>query len=265
MKISRTCRLFIIMLLIIVTPTTVIAEGTKNQTKIELPSSVINIEKENTIPTQSEDLPYLKPSDFTKELLESSEEPIENPQLIRILNESSINKSPFSIGTRATIFMGEYPLNYKSTESIPNWQFQKVNTNVYDNSAGKANHQMNYVQQAQKKVRGGLTAKVPHAEDVQNMILLKAIEKSDLPLAIETIVGAGTKHHQVYNVHANKVGYLHAYIPAVVEKGEVTYGEVYLVIQGLKRKIVVKNVTSQKIGAWLPIENHLSFTFNSTP
>lgn len=40
---------------------------------------------------------------------------------------------------------------------------------------------------------GGLTAKIPKTEDVQKMMLLKATEKTNLPLAFETIIGAGTK------------------------------------------------------------------------
>ncbi|GIN74592.1 hypothetical protein J14TS2_50670 [Bacillus sp. J14TS2] len=240
----------------------------KEQSKkdaIELPSSVINIEQENTNPNQNEDLPQLKPSEFTKELLESSDEPIENPYLIKILNESSINKSPFAVGMRATIFMGTFPLNYQSEQSTPNWQYQKVNTNTYDNSSGTENQQMSYGQQVQKRIKGGLTSKVEQADDVQNMILLKARKKTKLPLSLETMVGAGTKQQQVYNVNPKKIGHLNAYVPAIVEKGEVTYGEVYVVIRGMKHEIVVKNVTSQKIGAWLPIQDHLYFTFQTTP
>jgi hypothetical protein len=37
---------------------------------------------------------------------------------------------------------------------------------------------------------------------------------------------------------------------------------VYLVIKGTKRTIVVKNVTSQGIGAWIPVQDHLSFTYH---
>ncbi|MFC5466860.1 YfkD famly protein [Lederbergia graminis] len=268
MKIQRLLLQLIIIssIFMLIMPNNTFAEKDKKVTgEIELPSSVINIEKENTVPNQAENKPFLKPSEFTKELIESANEKIENPHLIRILNESAINSSLLSVGMRATIYLGEYPLNYKSEETTPNWQYQKVNTNVHDNMAGNVNSRMNYVQQVQKRVTGGLTAKVPHAEDVQNMILLKAMEKTKLPLMTQTIIGAGTKHNQVYNIHPKKVGYLHAYVPAIVEKGEATYGEVYLVIKGTKRKIVVKNVTSQKVGAWLPIQNHLTFTFHVTP
>ncbi|MBD4935389.1 hypothetical protein GUF79_04570, partial [Xanthomonas citri pv. citri] len=45
------------------------------------------------------------------------------------------------------------------------------------------------------------------------------------------------------------------------EKGKVTYGEVYLVLKGNKRKLVVKNVTSQGIGAWIPVQDHVTFGF----
>ncbi|MBS4197529.1 YfkD famly protein [Lederbergia citri] len=256
-------QLMIIFLLILSGPTEFSFAKGQQKGAIQLPSSVVNIAKENTVPNEMEDLIYLKPSNFTKELFKSSNEAIDNPNLIRILNESSINKSPLSIGMRATIYMGEWPLNYKSAETIPNWQYQKINTNVYDNTAGKINHQINYVQQVQKRVKGGLTGRVPHSEDVQKMMLIKAMEKTNLPVATETVIGAGTKHSQIYNVHPKRVGYLHAYVPALIEKGEVTYGEVYLVIRGTQRKIAVKNVTSQKIGAWLPIQDHLSFSFTA--
>lgn len=242
----------------------IIFSAEKDAEEIKLPESVINIGKENTSPNQTYDVPQLKPSEFTMELLKTAEEEIENPHLIRLFNETNMNKSPFSIGMRATIYLGEWALGYRSFETLPNWEYQKINTNVYDNSAGNTNHQMNYVQQAQKKVIGGLTAKVPHAEDVQNMMILHAMEKTKLPLTTETMIGAGTKHHQMYNIQAKHKGHLHAYAPALIEKGEVTYGEVYLEIRGMKRNIVVKNVTSQKIGAWFPIQDHLSFTFHSS-
>ncbi|MBS4209182.1 YfkD famly protein [Bacillus sp. FJAT-50079] len=260
MKLSMTFVKMVLLLFFIVIGGASVHGAEKT---FEIPSSVVNIGKENTIPSQAQDQPYLKPSKFTKELLDSAEEPIENPHLIRLLNESAINKSPFSIGMRATIYMGEWPLNYKSHEMNVNWKYQKVNTNVYDNNAGTANHQISYTQQMHKRVKGGLTLKVPHSDDVQKMILLKAMKKSKLPLGNETNIGAGTKHHQIYNVHPKQAGYLDAYVPAVIEKGEVTYGEVYLIIKGTKRKIVVKNATSQPVGAWLPIQDHLSFIYQA--
>lgn len=52
---------------------------------------------------------------------------------------------------------------------------------------------MHYVQEAQKIVRGGLTARIPQADDVKKMMLLKAMENSKLPLSFDTIIGAGTK------------------------------------------------------------------------
>ncbi len=230
--------------------------------KIELPSSVVKIGKENTFQNSERDFPNLLPSEFAKELLDSSKVKIDNPNLIRMLNESAINKSPFSIGVRATIYLGEWPLNYQSSETSPNWEYQKVNTNYYDNRGGQANYQIHYVQESQKMIKGVLTAKVPNAEDVQKMILHTAMEKSKLPLTFETVIGAGTKHHHIYNVAPNRLGNLTAYAPAINEKGEITYGEVYLVMRGTKRNIVVKNVTTQAIGAWIPIQDHLSFTFH---
>lgn len=229
-------------------------------TSIKVPNSVLNIAKENTYPNSTQDQPYLQPSEWSQELIETSNVRIENPNLIRMLNESTVNKAP-TIGLRATIYLGEWPLNYASTETSPNWEYQKVNTNYFDNRGGKSNYQIHYVQEAQKVVKGGLTAKVPHADDVEKMMLIKAMDKSKLPLAFQTIVGAGTKKDQVYNISPKRLGYLYAYAPAINEKGKVTYGEVYLVMKGTKRSIVVKNVTSQGVGAWIPVQDHVHFGF----
>lgn len=229
-------------------------------TSVKIPNSVLNIAKENTYPNSTQDQPYLQPSEWSQELIETSKVKIENPNLIRILNESTMNKAP-TIGLRATIYLGEWPLNYASTETSPNWEYQKVNTNYFDNRGGKSNYQIHYVQEAQKVVKGGLTAKVPHADDVEKMMLIKAMDKSKLPLAFQTIVGAGTKKDQVYNISPKRLGYLYAYAPAINEKGKVTYGEVFLVMKGTKRSIVVKNVTSQGVGAWIPVQDHVHFGF----
>lgn len=235
----------------------------RKKTTFEIPSSVVNIGKENTISNPSSELPRLAPSKFTKELLENSKVKIENPNLIRILNESAVTKSPLSFGARATIFLGEWALNYESEETDPNWKYQKINTNFYDNRGGTGNYQIHYVQESQKTIKGGLTSKVTHPEDVQKMMQEKAREKVNLPLSFETIIGAGTKHTHVYNIPPTRVGYLYAYAPAVSEKGKLTYGEVYLLLKGTKQKIVLKNVTTQEIGAWIPIQDHLSFSFET--
>ncbi|WP_062353275.1 YfkD famly protein [Bacillus kwashiorkori] len=232
-------------------------------TKYKIPSSVMNIAKENTYPNPSQDLPQLQPSELTKELLETSEIKIENPNLILMLNETSINKPFLAIGHKATIYLGNWPLNYESKETSPNWEYQKINTNFHDNRGGNGPYKIHFVQETQKTVRGGLTAKIPNANDVKKMMLLKATEKTNLPLSFETIIGAGTKKDQYYNIPKKKLGYLDAYSPAINEKGTVTYGEVYIKLKGGKRTIEVKNVTSQGIGAWIPVQDHVSFTFSA--
>ena len=232
--------------------------------KLKIPPTVLNIAKENTYPNPSQDLPLLQPSELSQQLIASSDVKIENPELIHMLNESSISKAPFAFGYRATIYLGHWALNYHSSETAPNWEYQKINTNYYDNRSGKSAYSIHYVQEAQKIVRGGLTAKIPKAEDVQKMMLLKAAEKTNLPLAFETVVGGGTKKDQVYNVPSKRLGYLFGYASAVNEKGKVTYGEVYLNLKGSKRTITIKNITSQGIGAWIPIQDHLSFSFTAS-
>ncbi|MGI8387171.1 YfkD family protein [Robertmurraya sp. P23] len=237
------------------------AKKEKQQQQVQVPNSVLNITKENTYPNPTQDMPTLQPSELTKDLIESSKVKIENPELIRMLNETTVNSTPFAVGYRAIIYLGQWPLNYESSETAPNWEYQKINTNYVDNRGGNANYQMHYVQEMQKIVRGGLTSKVANAEDVKKMMLLKAAEKTGLPLAFETVVGGGTKKDQVYNVPPKRLGYLYGYAPAVNEKGKVTYGEVYIMLKGSKKMIVVKNVTSQGIGAWIPVQDHVSFGF----
>ena len=117
---------------------------------------------------------------------------------------TSIREEPY----RATIYLGHWALNYESSETAPNWEYQKINMNYYDNRGGDVPYRIRYVQENQKAVSGGLTAKIPKAEDVKKMMLLKATEKTHLPLAFETIVGAGTKKDEVYNVASNRIGYL---------------------------------------------------------
>ncbi|MBP3038509.1 YfkD family protein [Bacillaceae bacterium Marseille-Q3522] len=249
-----------------------LANAAKDQEKKEIkkevtqnvPNSVLNITKENTYPNPIQDMPTLQPSELTEELLKTSKVKIENPDLIRMLNETTVNGTPFAFWYKAVIYLGQWPLNYQSTETAPNWEYQKINTNYFDNRGGNNPYQIHYVQEAQKTIKGGLTAKIANAEDVKKMMLLKATENSQLPLSFETVIGAGTKKDQLYNIPVNRVGYLYGYAPAVNEKGKVTYGEVYLMLKGNKKKIIVKNVTSQGIGAWIPVQDHVSFGFMAT-
>lgn len=238
-----------------------INKGSGSATSFKIPSTVIHIAKENTYPNASQDMPYLQPSDLTKQLTLSSSVKIENPELIEILNETTIAKAPFALGYRATIYLGHWALNYQSAETSPNWEYQKINTNYHDNRGANMPYPMHYVQEMQKPIRGGLTAKIPASSDVQKMMLLKAAKKTNLPLSFETMIGAGTKSDRIYNVPPKRLGYLYAYASAVNEKGKVTYGEVYLVLKGNKKSLVVKNVTSQGIGAWIPVQDHISFGF----
>lgn len=237
------------------------AEKKAQPSGVTIPNSVLQITKENTYPNPAQDMPTLQPSELAQRLIDSSKVKIENPDLIRMLNETTVNSTPFAIGYRAIIYLGQWPLNYESAETSPNWEYQKINTNYFDNRGGKAPYQIHYVQEAQKIVRGGLTAKVPNTEDVKKMMLVKAMEKSGLSLDFETIIGAGTKKDHKYNIPPKRLGYLYAYAPAVNEKGKVTYGEVYIMLKGNKKMIIIKNVTSQGVGAWIPIQDHVSFGF----
>lgn len=274
---KRTISVLMMLLFVCIsfqsTPYTVMAQGdsegkdgkdekvTEEKKDFTIPSSVLPISKENTYTNPTQDLPYLQPSTLAEELLGTTDVKIENPDLIRIFNESTINDSKLAIGFRASIYLGEWPLAYESNGTEVNWEYQKVNTNFIDNRGGQSPQKLAYTQEQQKRVNGGLTAKIPNSEAVKKMMMIKAAEHTNLPLAFDTVIGQGTKKNNSYHIAPKQVGYLHSYVPAAHEKGKVTYGEVYLTFKGGKRKLEVKNVTQQGVGAWIPVQDHLSFAF----
>ncbi|WP_163971012.1 YfkD famly protein [Oceanobacillus halotolerans] len=236
-------------------------EKIEEKDPFEIPDHVLKISKENTYTNSSEDQEEVEPSEFTKELLEDMDIPITNPDLIKMLNETSINPSPIAFGYRGMVYIGRWPLNYQSNETNVNWEYQKVNMNELNNIGGDNEQKLRYTQQAQKEVKGALTNKITNSQDIKKMMLLEAEKNTELPLGYETIIGENTKLNNEYNVPVKKYGYLHAYAPAVSEKGKVTFGEVYFQLKGSKKSLVVKNVTKQDIGAWLPIQDHVSLMF----
>ncbi|WP_218240693.1 YfkD family protein, partial [Pseudomonas sp. 2822-17] len=63
-----------------------------------VPDSALDISKDNTYPNPSQDLPKLHPSELASELLDSTDITIENPELIKMFNESSVKGSKLAIG-----------------------------------------------------------------------------------------------------------------------------------------------------------------------
>ncbi|MDC3413460.1 YfkD family protein [Aquibacillus sp. 3ASR75-11] len=227
----------------------------------KIPSHVLNISKENTYPNSTKDQVVLEPSELVEELINEVDIEINNPSLIKMLNETSLNPSPIAFGYRGMIYLGHWPLSYESEEMNINWEYQKVNTNQLNNLGGKNQEKMNYIQEQEKHVKGALTAKIQSPDEVKKMILLEAQKHTDLPLSFHTVIGKGTKKDNSYVVPTKKIGNLNAYSPAVSEKGKVTFGEVYIKLKGSDKKLMIKNVTKQGIGAWIPIQDHISFSF----
>ncbi|WP_088067410.1 YfkD famly protein [Gottfriedia luciferensis] len=233
--------------------------------EIKVPGSAANVTKENTYPNPTQDLPELQPGELARKLLDSSNVKIENPSLIRMFNESSVSKAPFAVGYNAKIFLGVWPLNYESNETTINWQYKKINTNFLDNRGEKSYKRVKYYQNSQQVIRGGLTAKVRNSDEVIKLMMHDASEKTTLPLAFQTVIGAGTKNERFYNVPPKQLGYLYTYAPAVNEKGKVTFGEVYLILKGNKKSLQVKNIVSQGVGAWIPVQDYVSFGYITSP
>ncbi|MGL4818686.1 MAG: YfkD family protein [Bacilli bacterium] len=231
---------------------------------VNVPSSVVDISKENTYPNPTPDIAQLSPSPLAAELLATSNEPIENPKLIKLLNETTMNKAPLAVGFKASIYLGHWPLAYKSEKTTMNWSFKRVNNNFYDNRTGDEAYRLKYVQRMQAIVRGGLTTKIEASDQVEAMMMNKALAAVNLPISFQTVVGENTKKENIYHVPMHQLGYLSAYVPAVNEKGKVTFGEVYLHIDGGKRTLVVENITSHGIGAWIPVQDHIHITFMSS-
>ncbi|MFA9558627.1 YfkD family protein [Evansella sp. AB-rgal1] len=247
------------MLFVMLTLSPALAEEKGKEEKEKLiPDSAMDISKDNTYPNPTQDLPKLHPSDLASELLDSTDISIENPELIKMFNESTIKGSKLGFMMNVSIYLGQWPLAYESEESKINWDFEKVNTNVLDNRGGNEGKRIHYQQEQQKRIKGGLTAEIPNGDMVQKLMLLKATEKLNLPLSFSTVIGHNTKTERVYNVSPQMIGYLDAYAPAVNEKGKVTYGEVYLRMKGDKKWLEVKNVTQQGIGAWIPVQDHVN-------
>ncbi len=109
------------------------ADEKKEEKKTGIPNYVLNISKENTYPNPTQDLPQLQPSELAQQLLDSSDVKIDNPELIKLLNESTVNNSKLAIGFKASIYLGEWPLSYESSETNINWEYKKVNTNYIPN------------------------------------------------------------------------------------------------------------------------------------
>ena len=235
----------------------------EKETTFNLPKNVLSIQKENTFPNVTEDMELIEPSKETKELLQAKKVKIDNPDVIKMLNESVINPSPIAIGYRANIYLGRWPLYYESENTSVIWDYQEINEKDLNNHGGESVQELRYIQQEEREVKGALTNKTTHASMIKQMILQSSQQKTSLPLSFSTVFGANTKLDHFYNVPKDKTGVLQAYAPAVNEKGKVVFGEVYIQLKGSGKEIVIKNVTKQGIGAWIPIQDHVSFSFQS--
>ena len=259
-KVRHFIYYFIIILICIFVPGSILAKDTKpsEENNFALPKNVMTITKENTHKNTLEDESSIEPSDLTKELLDESKIIITNQRFIKLLNETSLKPSPISIGYRGNIYLGRWALNYESEETNVNWEYQHINTNEINNIGGNREEILQYVQQGDKEVSGVLTSKISEPDDVRQMMLLSVKEKTNLPATFRTKIGNNTKGANKYKIPVEKYGYLHTYVPAVQEKGKITFGEVYVQLKGSKKSLLIKNVTKQAIGAWMPLHDHVS-------
>src|SRR5699024_8215728 len=109
----------------------------KEKDSFDLPKTVLPISKENTFTNVTENVEMMEPSEETKELLKKTYINIENPELIAILNETTINLSPIGSGYRASIYLGRMTLEYKTEDTSVIWDYNQVNENELNNKGGK--------------------------------------------------------------------------------------------------------------------------------
>lgn len=233
----------------------------KKVEQVDLPKNIMSIENNNTIPNVSEDNELVEENKLTKELIDALEIPLKNPDLIRLLNETTVRPSPIGIGYRGMIYLGRWPLTYESTERTVNADYQLINENKLNNSGGNSTKNVHYIQLSEKRVKGALSTKLDDAAVVKRMMLHTVKDATKLPVSYTAVVGIKSELANFYNVPVDKQGELRAYVPAIHEKGMVTYGEVYLQLKGSSKSLVVKNVTKQSVGAWMPIQDHLALSF----
>src|SRR5690625_4849497 len=176
-----------------------------------LPNNVLSITKSNTFPNPSEEMAFVEPSELTKKLLESIKEPIENPEIIKLLNETSIKTTPFTLGYQSDIYLGRWPLYYKSESSSIIWDYEHINMNELNNRSGNESQEIKYVQKKDRTVKGALMNKIDDPEMIKKLILQKTKSKAPFSVAFTTKVGANTKLNNVYNIGAKKIGILEAY------------------------------------------------------
>lgn len=232
--------------------------------KLKIPDSVKDISRQNTYPNPDMDPEYVQPSASTQELFKTTNYEIENPNLIRLLNETSIQPSKLAIGFKANIYLGNWALNYVSKETTVNWEYKQANLNKLDNRGGNETTELSYEQTEEFTAMGGLTTEIYSEDDVKKLMIADAKKNTGLNLAFKSTVGKGTKQETIMRVPPKKLGYLQAYVPAASERGNVMYGEVYLNIEGGHKKLVIKNVTHKGVGAWIPVQDKLTFKYMLT-
>jgi hypothetical protein len=238
--------------------------ATEASDKLKVPDTVKDISRQNTYPNPDMDPEYVQPSPFTIHLMKTTNYSIENPNLIRLLNETTITDSKLSFGFQANVYLGNWALNYESKETSVNWEYKKANTNRLDNRSGKDTEELTYEQNEEFVAHGGLTTQVHAEDDVRKLMIAEAKKRTELNLAFRSTIGNGTKLDTIMRVPAKKMGYLHAFVPAANERGNIMYGEVYLNIKGNDKKLIIKNVTHKGVGAWIPVQDKLAFKYMLT-
>lgn len=218
----------------------------------QIPSHVQSIEQENTAQQKNREFIDVERTALTQKWIEESDLKITNPYLINQLNETEVKRSFFAFSYSSEVYLGRWPLFYQSTESSVNWNYQKINNNYV------AKEVINYFQNEDQLISGGLHSQVSNSEQVQNMILEDTRKRIVWPIDYQATFGAQTKK-QISMTNSSGSEQLEAYGGAVKETGTVTYGEVYLSMTGRKQELIVKNVVEQEVTAWLPVQNYLAF------
>nr|WP_318036099.1 YfkD family protein [Halobacillus salinarum] len=105
MKVKWLSLLVLIGFLSLMTTDSISAKDKENQKDSSIPNHVLNISKDNTFPNSTDDQEILEAEELTKELMKETDIRISNPQLIGMLNETTLKPSPLQLAIELKFFL----------------------------------------------------------------------------------------------------------------------------------------------------------------
>src|SRR5699024_337593 len=178
----------------------------------------------------------------TKEMIQDLK--IENNRLIQLLNEAHFKANMFSFGIDVDIYVGRWPIHY-------DFDLVEVKNDYHfigdvETKEGKKV----YRQEENEVVQGALTHHLEESEEVKCLMIDTIHREKEMAATFKLTIKKGQIFEEKYLQDE-------VYVPALHVDGKVHYADVYLKWRGKRAKVILKNKTSEQIGAWLPIRHHV--------